>query len=83
LNRTISVTIKSVTPPLKSAQTRKIFSVAVIAPSLGQFGPQEAVTNIVEALGRQETAFDASSAVMCTDDSSEKKPSQRQRLRVA
>ena len=36
LNSKISIAPRSVTPPLKSAQARKMFSVGVIAPSPGQ-----------------------------------------------
>jgi hypothetical protein len=53
LNSKISVATRSVTPPLKSAQARKMFSVTVIAPSPGQLAHKEAGTNIVEGLGRR------------------------------
>ena len=53
---TISIVTRSVTPPLKSAQTRKMFSVGVIAPSLVRFACNEAVTNIMEGLERREAA---------------------------
>jgi hypothetical protein len=57
LNSKISNATRSVTPPLKSAQARKMFSVVVIAPSPVTLTYDEGGPNIVEGLGRREAAI--------------------------
>jgi len=58
LNSKISVATISVMPPQKSAQARKMFSVAVIAPIPWSCSRHDkAGPNIVEGLGQQEPAF--------------------------
>jgi len=54
LNSQISVATNSVTPPLKSAQVKKIFSVT--RRPLVTLAYDEAGPNIVDGLGRREAA---------------------------